>query len=511
MTEVIPVKSKSFKDNIFRYTELIFIVIMCVATAILQAQGFLTLDHYTQMFSIAMAFLVFIAWLSYKAYFGLNDERTRIRLIVMAGTLLRCAYVLITGLYERQHDAGVYTGKATDFVNFGHIGYVEYIYKFNSIPQIDPYTVFGYYHPPFHHIIEALWLKFNVFLGVSEDLAFENLQIPTLLYSCLIMLVTYSILKVLKINGKGMTVGMCLIAFHPATIIMSGSVNNDVLTMLFMSLIMLLALMYIREKNLMTLILIALCIGFGMLTKLNAAVLAVPVGIIFLMHFISVIKSKDKESIVKWIKNYAIFAVLVIPIGMAWIIRNEIRFSKHPAVPVPGEASPLYTQSYSLWSRLGIPSLSQWHFDFPFHPLKAAACNNTWAIMFHTAIYAEEYPVDITDPMLILCQITFILQIVLAILAIYLLIKVCLDKRTALEDKVFLLVGYVAIICAFIAFVLIYPYTCSSDFRYISICLIYTIIAIGLANKYNYKRIALYNGGILSFLGMIQVIYLLWW
>ncbi len=37
---------------------------------------------------------------------------------------------------------------------------------------------------------------------------------------------------------------------------------------------------------------------------------------------------------------------------------------------------------------------------------------------------------------------------------------------------------------SFAAFVIIYPYTCSSDFRYVAICLVYTAIALGLGNKY---------------------------
>lgn len=49
---------------------------------------------------------------------------------------------------------------------------------------------------------------------------------------------------------------------------------------------------------------------------------------------------------------------------------------------------------------------------------------------------------------------------------------------------IFLLCGYAVMLFSFAAFVIIYPYTCSSDFRYITICLIYIAIGIGLGNKY---------------------------
>ncbi|MCR4989245.1 MAG: glycosyltransferase family 39 protein [Lachnospiraceae bacterium] len=483
---------------------------LCLLTAIAQAVGFLSLEHFTKVLIIGLSYVVFaVAVLSFFYLKKMNTDNG-VRFIIIGGTLLRCGYILMSGLYERQHDAGAFTGMGTDFVNPGHIGYIEYIYKFGKLPQINPYELFGYYHPPFHHIIETIWLKLNILLGVSEELAFENLQIPTLIYSCLLMVVAYRILKVLKVNDNGMIVGMLFIALHPSTIVMGGSVNNDMLTILFMALIILITLEFIRNKTLNHLILLALCIGFGMITKLNAGVLALPVGIIFLMHFIEVVKTKDRSEIICWVKNYVVFAIIVMPIGLSWIIRNEVKYSEHPGVPVPGPTSPLYTETYSLWERLGIPSLSQWHFDFPFHPLRASACCNTWAIMFHTAMFAEEYPVDMNDALLFLSQVTFILSLVLALVAVGILIKVMLDKRTDREDRIFVLVGYITMIISFIAFVIIYPYTCSSDFRYITICLFYTLIAIGMANKYSYKWIKIFNDALILCMGMTTLIYFMW-
>ena len=226
------------------------------------------------------------------------------------------------------------------------------------------------------------------------------------------------------------------------------------------------------------------------------------------------------------VKNYCIFGIVVAPIGLSWIIRNLIRFGEKPGVPVPGETSPMYTATYSLWSRLGIPSLSDWRIEFPFHPISAKACNNTWVIMLHTSLFAEEYPTDLSDILLILCQITFVLAIVFSIATALLLIVVLLKKRTRLEDRVFLLTGYVVMLVSFAAFVVIYPYTCSSDFRYVAICLVYIAIALGLGNQYyiqapeNSKKGAaakaapvlmhIINGGIITILVLINVVYLFW-
>lgn len=502
------------------------VLVFCIATAIAQGTGFFYTPHYTKVLVFTCLFVAYTGLLFYLKLSDRLNEDGIVYMIILLGVLLRCGYVLLSGLYDRQHDAGAYTGMGTEFVNPGHIGYIEYIYKFHKLPDLNPYELFAYYHPPLHHIISFLWLQLNILLGVAEDLAFENLQILPLFYSCLCMIVTWKILKVLEIEEKGLYIGLAFMAFHPATIIMAGSVNNDMLTILFMCLTILESLKWIQNKNLSGLVKLALCIGFGMITKLNSAVLAIPLAIIFLMHFISVIRLRKKNHLFTWLKNYCIFAVIVAPIGLCWIVRNLIRFGEKPGVPVPGETSPMYTALYSLWERLGIPAFSDWNFAFPFHPISARACNNTWVIMFHTSLFAEEYPANLSDVLLILCQITFVLAVVFGVITALLLVAVSFHKNTGRENSIFLLTGYIVMLISFAAFVIIYPYTCSSDFRYVAICLVYISIALGLGNKYylppvyeredgvlaKVKSVSMHviNWGILMILAFSMVIYAFW-
>ncbi len=512
-------------DKKLRIALILMILLSCALTAILQGGQFSFSSHYTKLFILSFFFLIYIVLLAYLKISKQLTENSQVFMILLLGVLLRCSYVLLSGLYDRQHDAGAYTGMGTSFVNPGHIGYIEYIYKFHKLPDLNPYELFAYYHPPLHHILSYLWLQFNIWLGVSEELAFENLQILPLLYSCLSMTVTWKILKVLEVKGNGLIIGLAFMAFHPATIIMAGSVNNDMLTILFMCLILLGALKWIRHKDLKHLITLALSIGFGMITKLNSAVLAIPLAILFLMHFLSVLGTRQKGMILKWIRNYCVFAAVVMPIGLSWIIRNLIRFGEKPGVPVPGETSPMYTAGFSLWSRLGIPTLADWNFSFPFHPISAKACNNTWVIMFHTALFTEEYPTSLPDILLLLCQIAFVLSVILGIAAAILLVVVLVNKRTDQETRIFMLTGYVILLVSFAAFVIIYPYTCSSDFRYVAICLVYTSVALGLGNRYFlqlpplsgnlFSKAApvfmhIINWGILTLLGLVHIIYLFW-
>lgn len=430
----------------------------------------------------------------------LTEDKT-VYAIVFTGMLLHCCYVLLSGLYDRQHDEGVYTGIATSQINPGHIGYIEYIYKFRRLPDLNPYQLFSYYHPPLHYALSGLWLIFLTSLGMPEDLAFENLQVLPLLYSGLFMLLTYLILKKTGAERKALYTGLLLTAFHPSLTIMSGSVNNDMLSALLLALCIYTTLCWIHEKTLKHLIFIAFSIGFAMLCKINAAIIALPIGLIFLLDFIGTIRAGNKHSIFCSVRNYILFGIVSGSVGLFWIIRNLIRFHVKPGISSATESSVMYTGNYSIWARIGIPSFADWHFSFPFHPLSGDVIHNTWVIMFQTSLFTEVYPQNLTGLPLRLCQFVYPLAILTAFGSALLFLAVQYRKFTTANnisshtsfhsghyfmgkkamEALFLSIGYLAFLLSFAAFSLKYPYTCSSDFRYIVICLIY--MAVGLADS----------------------------
>ena len=429
---------------------------------------------------ITVVFLIFF----YK-HDRLTEDKI-VFVIIFVGMLFHCSYVLMTGLYDRQHDEGVYTGMASNQINPGHIGYIEYIYKFRRLPDMNPYELFSYYHPPLHYVLSGLWLILLTTLGMAEDLAFENLQALPLLYSGLLMLITYLILKKIGAGGRTLYAGLFLIAMHPALTLMSGSINNDMLSTLLLACCILSTLCFIRQKNLKHLIYVALSIGLGMLCKINTAIMALPVGLVFLMDFMEVIRSKDVKAVIGRVRNYILFGVISAVIGLSWITRNLIRFHVKPGISSATEASVMYTGDYGIWERVGIPALSDWHFDFPFHPLSGDVIHNTWVIMFQTSLFGEIYPMGLDGISLILGRVVYIMAIVCGVLSALLFLVMQYRKYKSavqmnMQDTVFLSSGYLVFLLSLAVFSLKYPYTCSSDFRYIVICLPY--VAIGLADS----------------------------
>lgn len=466
---------------------MLMIIILCLSTTFIQGT-FLSSAIPENVILTGGILIVLGVWVSIW-YFHKKEKLTEEKVvfaIIFSGMLFHCCYVLISGLYERQHDEGVYTGIATNQINPGHIGYIEYIYKFHKLPDMNPYELYSYYHPPLHYAISGLWLILLTSLGMAEDLAFENLQALPLLYSGLLMLLTYWILKKTGARGKAVYAGLLLVSLHPALTIMSGSINNDMLSTLLLACCIFSTQCFIWERSLKNLLWMALSIGFGMLCKINTAVIAFPIGLILLMDFIEKIRSKDKKVIFQCIRNDVLFGLTVAAVGLSWIVRNLIRFHVKPGISSATEASVMYTGNYGIWARVGIPSFADWHFDFPFHPLSGDVIHNIWVIMFQTSLFAEVYPMEISGISLILCRTVYVMAIFAAVCSAVLFCITQFQKMKSGGQKniceaVFFLTGYLTFLAGFVVFALKYPYTCSSDFRYIVICLVY--IAVGLADS----------------------------
>lgn len=399
-----------------------------------------------------------------------------ILLTVILGMLVRAGYVLMYDIYTLQNDVGSFTGFGTDNINNGHIGYAEYIYKFMKLPDFDPYSLFPYFHPPVHYVIEALWLTLQRFIGVPEVLAFENLQIPTLIYSGLCILAMVHILDEMGIGERGIVIGSVIMAFHPKLIVLAGSVNNDALSLLLILVTIWRVLTWIGDKTYLNVILAALSLGLGMIVKLNTMITAFSIGIIFLVNLVAVIRDGNRVELRDTFLQYIVFAVVSIPIGLSFVIRNIVVFDKLPGIPTMTPDSPMYTGAASVWARFGIPSLSALHFEFPFHGVNASWASNTWVIMFQTRMFSESFPASIDPGVLTMAQIAYGASIVAGVILAVAFVVGCLARILAdLREKeecignLFLLLTFLFVMGSYALFVFKYPYTCSSDYRYITV------------------------------------------
>lgn len=468
---------KKISDQLHQHLFFISILVFFLMTAILQGStAFMRSSHEGKVTFFVILLFIYLIYFYYLYKTNQLTLNNKLLLILVGGLILRSMYVVLTGVNERQHDEGYFTTLSDGLVNPGHLGYVEYFCKFHHLPDFSPYKLFSYYHPPLHHIICAFFIRFNLLLGVSETLAFENIQALTMLYSSLCILVAIQTVKKLNLGESGLCLAVSFVSFFPGLIYMSGSVNNDMLSTLFTFLCFYFAVCWMKEKSLANLLKISLCLGFGMISKLTTAVMAFPLAAVFLIYLIQEIRQKRT-----WIciRNYAVFLLLTASIGLSFVIRNLLFYNTNPGVPVLTESSVLYLGNHSFYEIFGLPaSLTM---DYPFHTINASQTSNAWLILLRTSIFAEIRPANLSDFMMVLCRAAFLLtlvsSVVTGILLIYHQIK-NLQKQNQKDLSIFMLTGYVAVLLTFILFIIKYPYTCSADFRYVAIITLFSAVTI---------------------------------
>ena len=497
-----------------KHRSILTILIFFVCTTLMQAvPAFVDLTHYTKT---VIFFLILLAYFT-LCYFMLCYKRLntddKVFLVILGGIIIRSFYVIFTGVSDRQHDEGYFSGLSDDLINPGHLGYIEYLCKFGHLPDFSPYQLFSYYHPPVHHIISCLYINLQLLFDVNERLAFENIQALTFLYSALCLPVAYNILQKIKCNDTCIVLATALLTFHPGMIYMAGSTNNDMLCTLLTFICFYFSLEWMQNKTLLNLVKIVLSLGFGMITKLNCAVMAFPLAAVFLLHFISECKAKRMW---KSIKEFAVFGIITAGIGLSWVIRNLVFYDTNPGVPVVTEESILYLGDLpKFYTYVFQPQL---HLDYPFHSLHGEQICNIWQILFRTSLFDEIRP-ELPDFLLIGCQAALLLAMTLGTIFFFvtIIMQIREIKKGNKELGIFLLTGYVMVVLTFILFVLKYPFTCSANYRYVVIGLLFTAIAmIQLSDKPRIQtkshRIfaAVMEYGMFALIALITSILLVW-
>ena len=256
---------------------------------------------------------------------------------------MRFCYVLCTSVTQRQHDVGDFVG------NKGHAGYILYLYQHGHLPDFDVREVWQYYHPPLHHIRCAIWLHVWEFLGVAHDAACESLQMLTLCDSWIALLLMAWLFRYFHLHGRAFLTALALVALHPTFFLLAGSVNNDMLSVLFFLGTLVAGLSWYRKPCLWRMVAAALCMGLGMMTKLSVWMAAVPLAVLFLARFCQMQKGGHR----RLVGQAALFLVLCAPLALWWEVRNAVKFGVPIAyVPELSLDSEQYVGNIAPWKRL---------------------------------------------------------------------------------------------------------------------------------------------------------------
>lgn len=459
------------------------------------------------MLSVGIVITKIFIWIKKKKN-PLSDEQ-QILTIIFAGFLLRCLFVAICPFYLEQNDVGTLNTK------LGHLGYVRYLYENHKLPVIDPREMYQFYHPPLHHAIMAIFLKFNTLLGVSFQRAQENLQALPLFYSGCILTLADKLMVELKSTVRVRKYTLCILGLLPYLVVQAGALNNDALVTVFMLATIVYTLAWYRTRKMKDIILIAICIGCGMMTKMSAALIAPPIAMVFLFILI-----KERKNIVLYIRQYIVFGAVSLPLGLWFPIRNYIKFGLMPNyIPAAGVTNMQYiSKQYGVLERLLLISRRQfenltvtWDNSIGYPETNIFVALSKYTAFGEYKAHIMFWQVNTILRFLgeLVLLLVIILLVVTFVFFFYWFIKVKMDSM----QKIFLMLLSVFIMTSYVRFCFLYPYTCTMNVRYILVPLIVMVVCsnIGIQQFIKQKSITILKKLQNMYLGTFFVVTMIMW
>ena len=410
----------------------------------------------------------------------IKTDKQKMGLILGAGFLLRLVYVLFSTIYDRQYDIGMIDLDAGHTVTGGHLAYIQYLYENWRLPDFDPTTVYQFNHPPLHHYISALWMKFCSFFIHDTAVLEESIQAVPFVCSLFILVVLLKILRQFSLKEKTMRLLMALFCFHPALVLLSGSVNNDCMSLLFTLLCVYTTIAWSRTPNARNIVKIGLSIALGMLTKQNVAQMAFPIAAVF--GYVMVRQWKEKGVPGKLLGQFGLFGAVSIPLGMSFYIRNMILYHM-PLVWV-------YTLPEDSWQYTGnVPVINRFLWPVPAEiadnllHFKVGCGYNVWMQIVRTSVLGEWDMANVGRSVKALAVLLMLSGAILAFAAFAAFVYVFLVRRKKypidMASRILFIVGYVVHLIFYLKFAFDYPQECSMHFRYIEVELLFPAVALG--------------------------------
>lgn len=383
-------------------------------------------------------------------------------------------YILNTNCGTRQHDT-----RSLDWQYGGHFGYIGYILENLKLPDFNPTEKWCFSNPPLFYIVSAIFIKFQNLIGRDGYLAIENLQYLTMFFVVVFDIYVYKILEILDIKKLKYYI-VLFIGLAPAIVYLSGSLNNDILSIMLSTMAIYYTVEWYRNTKMSDLLKIALTISLAIMTKINSAIIALPIGIIFFIKLI-----KERENFKKYILYYGIFAMIALPIGLWFPIKNLIKYNipiTYVQTVVEKEENPGYIGNKNVFQRfLEVDKEHLQTINLKFE--KGKSDYNIFLSTLKSFIVDEQ--IDYSQNLLL--QISIYAMFFINIIMIVLFIISFLKNDISLEN-IFLYLILIFEFIFYIKFCFKYPYAFSMNFRYIVLTIIPIMVSISKCAQNN-KRI----------------------
>lgn len=426
----------------------------------------------------------------------LYDEKYGTIVSILTVLVVQISYVSYTPYYMRQHDS-------RDFYNYqngGHFGYIGYIFSNGKLPVGSPKDFWCFFNPPLFYIISTVFIKIQNLAGLSIDLCFENLQILSVLYTTVFNIYVYRILKEMNVK-KSLIFVLLFVGLSPAMIIMSGSLNNDILSIMLATMAIFYTIKWYKSDKLKDLLKIAITISLSIMTKISTALVAVAIAFVFLFKVIN-----NKEQLKKYIKHFTLFAIIALPIGLWFPIKNLVLYD----IPITyvqsvDEDNDANISEHNILERFFTFSQEQVH-TVNVLMSKENADYNLFISTLKSFIVDEQIEYSSNSILKIVVPAIFYCSIIISFFYIINLIYILKNYKKINNNWIlFFLFLFILQIVSYLKFCFDYPFTFTMNFRYIVPTLVSYAVITGIASDDN-KKLFYINSSLLSIFSILSIL-----
>lgn len=238
------------------------------------------------------------------------------------------------------------------FNNDYHFQVIKYIRETKTIPLATQMS--QGYHPPLYYLLAQFF-----YLGDSSLLRLKGLQFFSLLTSLLTLIILFLMIKRFFRSPKVRLYSALLTALLPQFILFGNFVSNDSLSFLFGALIFFHGYLFFKKHRLFQLLLTALWLGLGLLTK-GTFLAFIPI----LLLFVVVVQIRLKKKWPLTLAHTFIFILIFTVIGSYKYIQNYVHFGRpfiHNTDPLVQKATNWPWAKDQKGTYRGVISLIDWN------------------------------------------------------------------------------------------------------------------------------------------------------
>ena len=388
--------------------------------------------------SLGSALLTLFTMLFLLALFGCLLRRMQMPVPLLAAvllaTLLHLSYALETNYEERTYDVK------------GHVEYVKYLVQTGETPEAG--ECWACYHPPVYYEVASLAWRLGAWLGVQPERAVQWLSF---LVSFFVLALGVQALRSV-LHGKALFVASLLWLFWPVNTLASARIGNDILFYLGHVLCFFGALRYLAGRDCKFLALSALGSWLAYWTKSTGFVTIAVFWLAFALGYF------PRESLKPRAGEVAPFVVAVL---LLLSVALQLGLSETDLVGNAGRLN----------SKLKVDSAAQNFLFFDFKDFLTTTAPSSWEdkggrqfllnYMAKTSLFGEFKVADtwLARTAATLLCFSFLGLVIFALVGFW--------KKVLSKIDLFVLGNGGLFLAAMVYFRVKYPYSCSSDFRYV--------------------------------------------